>query len=396
VARTRSLGLRRLALALGLALGFDLGAQDTVAVERRTFSGRVVQRHASGERGVPRQRVSLHRISRDSAGPVDSLLTDAAGRYRFTFTARDDGSVYVAGATFGDVAYFTTPTNQPTIGGTDGEITVFDTTSRPIPVRVRGRHVIVSAPAPSGLRTLVEVYEISNDTLVTRIAGGSEGATWRGILPRLARSPRGGRGDVPEQAMRFRDGVVEIFAPIAPGLRQVAFSYELPPDAFPLSLPLGDSASVFEVLLEERSASAAGPQLMPRESVTIEGRSFQRYLAQNVAGSAVVQLTVDAVASASAVRGAMPFVVVGTAAAVLVVLAAVSARRRSHPATLTVRTRATPAPLEPNEVDLLAHEIARLDAAMESTRPDAPGRSEYDVRRRELMARLTTLLARSS
>jgi hypothetical protein len=341
--------------------------------------------------------VTLHRISNASAGPVDSLPTDAAGRYRFSYEARDDGSVYVAAATFGNVAYFTTPTNQPTIAGIDGEITVYDTTSNPIPVRVRGRHVIVSAPAPSGLRTLVEVYEISNDTLVTRIAGGSDAATWRGLVPRLARSPRGGRGDVPEQAMRFREGVVEIFAPIAPGLRQVALSYELPPDAFPLSIPLGDSASVFEVLLEERSASAAGARLQPQESVTIEGRSFQRYLAQDVPGSAAVQVTVDAVQTARAFRGAAPFIVVGAAVAALCALAVVSASRRGRPVAVVGRAPSTPAPLrEPNEAEVLAHEIARLDATAEAAPADAPVRSEYESRRRELMARLTAALAGST
>ena len=65
-----------------------------------------------------------------------------------------------------------------------GEITVFDTTSGHVPITLQGHHVVVSAVDANARRTVVEVYELSNDSSVTRVAAGDkpEHATFRARL----------------------------------------------------------------------------------------------------------------------------------------------------------------------------------------------------------------------
>ena len=72
--------------------------------------------------------------------------------------------MYFASSTHSGVAYFTAPLPPRDATGDDAEITVFDTTSAPVRIQTRGRHLVVSASSVDGRRTLVEVFELSNDT----------------------------------------------------------------------------------------------------------------------------------------------------------------------------------------------------------------------------------------
>ena len=47
----------------------------------------------------------------------------------------------------------------------------------------------------------------------------------------------------------------------SPGIRQVAFTYELPASAFPLDIRVDEPASVFEVLVQEPTTRVAGAWL---------------------------------------------------------------------------------------------------------------------------------------
>ena len=46
------------------------------------------------------------------------------------------------------------------------------------------------------------------------------------------------QGDISAAAVTYVDGVVNVFAPIAPGIKQLSFSYSLPANAFPLNCPV--------------------------------------------------------------------------------------------------------------------------------------------------------------
>lgn len=234
--------------------------------------------------------VVLHRVGPDRAGPLDSLRSDARGRYRFEYVrSGSEDAVYFVSAMHGGVAYLTPPLMEPKIGGEAGEIAVFDTTSRRVPISIRGHHVVISAVDTRALRSVVEVFELSNDSSVTRVAASerAEGATWRtNVLP-AANNFRVTQGDIPFEAVRYANGQVTVFAPIAPGVKQLSFSYSVPARSFPLRLPVEGLTDVYEVLIEEQTGSVTGPNIKETDPVTVESRNFRRFLASNVPQNSV-------------------------------------------------------------------------------------------------------------
>lgn len=234
--------------------------------------------------------VTLHRVGSDAQSPIDSTRTDARGR--FTFRYRKTGSadaIYFVSGLFQGIAYFTPPLHEAAVTGGEAEITVFDTTSGQVPISVRGRHLVISAVDANAMRAVVEVYDLVNDSSVTRIASGSGAAraAWSAPLIQGTTGAAVREGDFPEAAIAFDDGRVSIHAPFAPGLKQLAFGYSVPARQFPLKVPFIEATGVLEVLLEEKTGSAAGGGLKEVEPVTVEGRSFRRFLASEVPAGAV-------------------------------------------------------------------------------------------------------------
>ena len=202
--------------------------------------------------------------------------------------------MYFASASYEGIAYFSQPLRRAVETGAAAEITVFDTTSHPVPIHVRGRHLIVSAPSASSSRSVVEVFELSNDSSVTMIAprGGVEEPTWQSVLPNGVEDFHGEQGDVPADAIAARGGRAQVYAPFAPGLKQLSFGYTLSAGAFPMRLPMESPTSVLEVLLEESGARVEAPGLREVNPVSASGRTFRRYLAQDVPASGVVRVTI--------------------------------------------------------------------------------------------------------
>jgi hypothetical protein len=278
-------------LAAGLAA--TSGAQESSSV-----SGRVVVPGGDSVVAVGNARVTLHRVGTDHAGPVDSTRTGANGVYHFSYkrTGAND-AIYFVSSSHDGVAYFSHPLNPGRDSGDDGEIVVFDTTSRHVPMTVRGRHVIVSRPASDGTRTVTEVFEISNDSSVTRVAPNDSpaAAVWSSIIPIGAIAPVVADGDIPAAAVQFASSRALVYAPFAPGMKQFAFHYDLPADAFPLKVPIEQSAVVLEVLVEDPTATVTGARLGAVAPVAIEGHEFHRYLAQDVPANAVAVISVPEV-----------------------------------------------------------------------------------------------------
>lgn len=253
---------------------------------------------ADGVTPVPSAWVTLHRVGKDSAGPVDSMRTGSDGAYAFTFRRTTaGGAVYFTSSSYGGVAYFTSPFARDSVAGDAAEITVFDTTSRRVPITVRGRHLIVAAPNAHGERLVTEVFDLSNDSSVTRTANGTSdsSAVWSATLPAAAKAPKVGQGDVPAAGVTFRNGRAFMFSPFGPGLRQLVVTYTLPPTAFPLSTTAERANSVYEVLTEEPAATATGAKLAEVQPVTLEGRSFRRFLASDVPINAVATISVPSI-----------------------------------------------------------------------------------------------------
>lgn len=234
--------------------------------------------------------VVLHRVGPDRAGPLDSLRSDSRGRYSFRYTrSGSEDAIYFVSAMYGGIAYFTPPLAEGRVGGDAGEIAVFDTTSRHVPISVRGHHVVVSGVDANALRSVVEVYDLSNDSSVTRVAANDrpEGATWRARVVPGATNFRVTQSDIPTAAVSYANGLVTVFAPLAPGVKQVSFSYSLPAKAFPLSLPLEARTSIYEILIEEKGGKVSGPNIREVEPVSVEARSFRRFLASDMPANSV-------------------------------------------------------------------------------------------------------------
>ena len=253
-------------------------------------SGRIVRPGIRDMEPIPGVWVTLHRVGPDSAGPIDSTKSDSRGRYSFGYTrSGSNDAVYFVSASFDGIAYFTSPLAEGKVSGDDGEVIVYDTTSRAVPTSVRGHHIVVSAVDANGLRSIVEVYDLSNDSSVTRIAltDQPKDATWEAHLVPGAMNPRVSQGDFPSAAVSFADGKVNVFAPFAPGIKQLSFSYSLPAESFPLKLPLEKENQVYEILIEEKQGTVTGPHLREVDPVTVDERNFRRFLASDVPANSV-------------------------------------------------------------------------------------------------------------
>jgi hypothetical protein len=376
------------------AQGDSLAGRPVPPATQRSVAGRILRPGAAGPVAVPGVWATLHRVGQDQAAPLDSMRTDAAGRYRFTYRAFGSAdAIYFVSATHGGIAYFTAPLRIPVVTGDAAEIMVYDTTSQPIRIGARGRHIVVGSPGANERRTIVEVYELANDTTVARIAGAGARATWSTVLPSDAGDFQVGQSDVPRDAVSFRDGRVLVFSPIPPGLKQLAFSYSIPLGAGALTIPVPDSTSVLELLLEDTLATAAGPRLAAQQPAVIEGRRYGRYLAEDIPAGASIAVDLPG-RNAPSRESFIRFVLFGTVAVMgVAMLFAISGRaRRAAP----VRPVPAAPPVDPRaaDADRLARSIAELDAAFESTAaPSDAERARYLDRRAALKRELAALLA---
>jgi len=304
----------RIALLAAALAGWGDAAhgQDSLVVR-----GHVVRQATNGPVPMPGIVVTLHRIGPNAAGAVDSLRTDGGGEFTFRFAA-DSASMYLATSRHAGIAYFAPPTRLGDAPG-ESEIVVFDTTSTIRPLRVSGRHLVVSAPNAAGARELIEVYEIQNDTIVTVVSTSPDRPTFRASLPAGARNVRATQGDFTGGAVTVQGTTALVTAPIAPGVRQLVLTYELGAGVFPLALGLDAPAEVLEVLLEETAGRVDGGALESLGTVTVEGRDFMRYLGRDVPAGAPVSIVVPD--RATSVPGWLPGVLLGILSLAVVALA---------------------------------------------------------------------------
>lgn len=311
--------------------------------EARTVQGRVLRSGMGREQPLAGAWVVLHRVSTDHAAPLDSVRTDAAGRFRFAYrTSGEPRAVYFASSSYGGVAYFTAPLTTPAVRGAAAELIVHDTSSAPVPIRVRARHLVLSAPRDRQ-RTVLEVFELSNDSTVTRVAAGDTGVVWQSELMDDARNAHVGQADFSEEAVRFEQGRVRLTAPFAPGLKQFSFSYEVPAEndyAFRVTVP----TEVLEVLVEDALGRAEGAGLASAGPSSVSGRTFARFLGQDAAPGMVVRITAPGEQSMSRDRVRVLAIMTALGVALLVGLARAMLRRPARRPTAaedaaTLRTR---------------------------------------------------------
>lgn len=351
----------------------------------RTVEGRVTRPSANGRPvGVPRQWVVLHRVGTSGGAPVDSTQTARDGRYRISYRAdaSDPDALYFVSSRYAGIAYFSPPLRNPRVAGGDADVVVYETSTDASRLGVQGRHLVVSAPR-GGRREIAEIFELENPGTITLVARDSVTPVWWSAIPAAAESVSvAPTGDVSAGAVTFKPGRAELYAPISPGVRQVAMTYLLPDDAFPLTVPLQHNAALVEVLLEEPRANVEGAKLTEVAAATIEGRQFRRFLAQEAQANAVMRVTTPEPIEGT--RNSLFWLGVGVAVTMLA--AALLWLKRSGAGIRLIGARRAVI----SESDRLVAEIAALDAQFERAPTD---RATYDARRAELKAQLTRALA---
>lgn len=359
----------------------------------RTVEGQVVRPGAEAPLPVVGTWVTLHRVGRDRAGPLDSIRTDGEGRYRFAYRlSGSTDAVYFVSASFAGIAYFTNPLVQPRVEGADAEIQVFDTTSRGIDLTVRGRHVVVGGSGGGTKRAIIEVFELSNDSAKTLIPSGPNGATFRMRIPATATDFKVAQGDIPADAVTFTEGEVQVMMPITPGLKRLSFAYALDADAFPLKLPVQFATGVFEVLAEDPQATVTAAKIAETAPATLDGRNFRRFVGNDVPATAVLELGVPG--SGIAQRTRIVLTLLGGIGVVMLISLARAFTRRANAAASGV-TGVHAVVAADREAERLARRIADLDARFERERaPSEEARAQYQTERTRLKQELTATLVR--
>jgi hypothetical protein len=374
-----------LALSVGAAAAQQTSV-DTISPEMRRVDGKVQLGKRSGAIPAVGVWVVVHRIGPDRSGPLDSARVNAAGRYDIRYKASGStDAIYLAVATYRGIAYITSPLRLPRVTGDDAQIIVYDTTSPPYPLRVAGRHLVVTTPDADGRRRVIEVYEIMNDSTFT-VLSTEKNPAWRVTLPaNLKDLQLNPAGDVTAGNVKQNGDALDVFAPISPGMRQLSFSYTLPGDAFPLSVPVTAKAELMEVLVQEPDAVVTGGGLTEVAPVFQEGATFRRLIAQDVKANSVLRLTVP---TRSRNFAAKTIVTVATILAALMAAALLFAfsRRRRAPVVLIETTDPT---------DDLLREMATLDAKLQHAQGlgDAE-RGQMLEERARLKAKVADALAR--
>jgi hypothetical protein len=365
-----------LVLACLLAVFATVGGSQPTAQPKESvlrIAGHLVRQTVDGERPLASATVTLHRIGRQS-GPVDSMQTSAQGAFAFEISA-DSSSMYVATARHHGIAYSSSPARLGEAGG-EFEIVTFDTTSQPLRIAVAGRHVIVSLPNARGDRTVIDVLEVENDTVLTRVTADGR-PVFAVQLPGGARNATTRQGDFIGSSVQFAGNEARVIAPMAPGVRQLVLQYVLPATAFPVSLNLAKAVTVLEVLLEEPDATAelAPGTLSGVESVTTDGRTFRRALSRTVPEGAVLQINVPDGAAAVSL-GALGIALLSLAA--LAGLWWWQRTRRDRTAT----------------AEAVLHSISALDAVIADPETPAAARDRLRAERAAKYAAAERLLAR--
>jgi hypothetical protein len=288
----RALAAMRLAAPMALlpASAIPLPAQSVVVA-----AGRVLRPRGADTVGVAGARVVLHRVGRQAQGPIDSTVAGPRGEFRFRYH-RDTSAVYLLSSGFAGIEYFSTPLHTDPEAPDTGLVLFVSDTSASAPIHVASRHIVISKPGKDGTRTALEIVVLENDGTRTRVGPDSLTAVWGARLPAGVIGFQVGQGDIGPDGLLARNDSVVLVAPVAPGQKQLLYTYALPASPGLVRLPVGDSISVANILLEEFGPQVRGGGIVKADSQAIEGRSFQQW-AGPVAAGAVIEIDLPGTAN---------------------------------------------------------------------------------------------------
>jgi hypothetical protein len=266
-----------------------------LAAQGATVTGRVVLGGSAG-RPVAGRFVVLHRITMGDGGPVDSIRTDAAGRWRLHLAQVDSTAIYVVSAEHDSLAYFSTPLHLVVGQTTSADpLVVWDTSSTGPPMLLRRRLLTVARPKADGSREVLEILELENPGRTTRVSNDTLHPTWSGAIPEQALEFAMQTSDFSNDVVTQRGGRVSVFGPLQPqSLRQLSYRYVLGRSVQSLVLPIDQSTEELDLLFEDSTTAVTAPGLARLGVETIEQRRFARYRADSLPPGAPVRIAFPA------------------------------------------------------------------------------------------------------
>jgi hypothetical protein len=309
-----------------------LGAVSTLTAQAPvSVSGRVLRGAARDTVPLANAWVVLHRVTRESGGPVDSVRSDARGRYRMELRDPDSTGVYVVSAWYDSLAYFSLPLNvtgRPAVHVED--IVTFPTSTSGPPIRLARRLATIAGATEEGTREVLEILELENTGNTTRVTKDTLVPTWAGRVPERAAQFRGGQGDVSPEAMLFRNDSVFVLGPIPPGpAKQLSYGYSLAAGTRTLVIPIDQPTVEFNLLVEDTAATVSAPKLESLGVQELEQRRFAAYRAGPLAPGDKVEIQLPG--GRFSAQTLLPYVIAVLAAGMVVALVWALRRRPPEP-----------------------------------------------------------------
>lgn len=298
-----------------------------LAAQNVSVSGRVLR---GGRDTVPLAGawVVLHKVTREGGGPIDSVRSDARGRYRLLLRRPDSAGVYVVSAWYDSLAYFSLPLNvldRPAVHVED--IMTFNTSTSGPPLRLARRLATLARPREDGTREVLEILEIENPGVTTRITKDTLVPTWAGRVPEHAGQFRAGQGDISPEAIVFRNDSIHVLGPIPPGpVKQLSYGYALPEGTRTLVIPIDQLTVELNLLVEDTTAVVHAPTLEALGVQEIEQRRFAAYRAGPLEPGASVAILLPSTGFRA--QTVLPYLIALLASGM--VLALVWALRKGH------------------------------------------------------------------
>lgn len=342
--------------------------------------------------------VTLHRVSAQEAGPVDSTSVDGEGRFTLILPTepgspepegdppeagegsedlREGGHVYFASAHHESVLYHGAPLADPEHLEEEYVIDGYSAVAvEPDGAELRLVRREILLEEIEGAWAVTDLFELENPHDRTYVPGDEGAAVWSHSLPPGADRFEVGEGDLPASRAVAVEGEVRVTAPMTPGRRPLVFRYELPD--LERELPLEARADSVELYIRDPAPSLTVSGLDAVQPVEVEpGTSFRRYAGAAVGPGA---LTFEEEGDADPLPAERLVVLLTLVLAVAGVWAALRARRGRVPATAHAGAAGQPAAAS------VLEEVAALDEA--HARGEGPPGPEYRERRRELLERL--------